>query len=36
MEFIHEIGVMTFWQPRKKWEVDSISSLQEQRRLIVS
>ena len=29
-------GVMKFWQRRKKWEVDSISRLQEHSGLIVS
>ena len=30
------LGVMKFWQRRKKWEVDSISRLQEHSGLIVS
>ena len=30
------LGVMKFWQRRKKWEVDSISRLQEHSVLIVS
>ena len=30
------LGVMRFWQHRKKWEVDSFSRLQEHSRLIVS
>ena len=30
------LGVMKFWQRRKKWEVDSFSRLQEHSRLIVS
>ena len=34
MRFV--FGVMKFWQRRKKWEVDSISRLQDHRELIVS
>ena len=34
MRFV--LGVMEFWQRRKKWEVDSISRLQEHSGLIVS
>ena len=30
------LGVMKFWQRRKKWAVDSFSRLQEHSRLIVS
>ena len=30
------IWVIKFWQRRKKWEVDSISRLQEHSELIVS
>ena len=30
------LGVIKFWQPRKKWEVDSFSRLQEHSGLIVS
>ena len=30
------LGVMEFWQRRKKWEVDSITRLQEHSGLIVS